>query len=227
MEDFPNIPELPALVNAVIDGKVSAIDAGRGFSPAVETLLAISEKLGQLDRGKAIYFEPGQACLLHELLENATALAISGVSPTRAVDRIAICLMELAFRLDDPATWALRLRAIRDSPIGAGCGKPGDAPMTPERLAELSRKLNADEDVMAAYAISGTFEDARRLFDQVVEAISSSGACPDTIEWDGTTLRQSDVLTLWEEIHDRLGYIEAYLRQCARAHFMRVRDAGS
>lgn len=225
MNDFSNVPNLLALVNAAIDGKVSAADAGRGLPPVIETLFAISEKLGQLSRGKAIHFEPRQAGLLYEILDSATSIVLSGVTPTTAADQVAVRLMELAFKLDDPQTWAFRLSAIRDRPLGAGCGKPDDGPTTSERMAELSHKINADKALMSAYATCGVFDHARKLLDEVVDAISSDDAYPDEIEWSDTTLKQGDVFSLFEEIHDGLGYIETYLSECAKAHFSRVRDA--
>ena len=227
MPDYQNHTNHVVLVDAVIDGRVSAKDAGLGTPSVVQMVFEVAEKLGQLSRGKVIYFEPRQAALLHEILESASTTVLSRATPMNAADKIAIRLMKLAFDLDDPETWAFRLSAIRDRPLGAGCGKPGEAAMTPERLAEPSRKINADKALMSAYATCGVFNQARELLDKVVEAISSDDAYPGEIEWSDTTLKHGDVLSLFEEIHDKLGYIEAYLSESAREHFCRLRDAKS
>ncbi|MGE3708162.1 MAG: hypothetical protein AB7G35_00690 [Hyphomicrobiaceae bacterium] len=113
MIDLHDQPDL-ALINAVVDGNVSAADAGRGMSLASRAVLALAEKLGDLSRGDAVRFEPKEAGQLHAIIDDAAGVILAGKMPTTAFDRIARRFMGLAFEIDDPANWAFQLSAIRD-----------------------------------------------------------------------------------------------------------------
>lgn len=103
-----------ALVDAVIDGRLSAKDAGAGMPPVVQMVFEIAGKLGRLSRGHSVQLQPNEAGLLFEIIDSAADLVFSGRTPTEPHDRIARRLSDLAFDMDEPMSWAFNLNAIRD-----------------------------------------------------------------------------------------------------------------
>ncbi len=114
MPDFHDHPNLVALVDAVIKGRVSAVDAGFGTQPVIQEVFAIAENLGNLSRGRPVKFTPAQARLLDELIDFAVDIVFSGKRPSDSHEIVATRLMDLAFDLDEPMSWAVNLSAAGD-----------------------------------------------------------------------------------------------------------------
>lgn len=100
------------ITDAVIDGRLSASDAGSGTPSSVRTMFEVAERLGRLSRGNSVEFTPRQAGLLYEIIENGVDLTFSGKAPTRTHELIALRLMDTAFEVDDPMGWAFTLMFV-------------------------------------------------------------------------------------------------------------------
>lgn len=106
--DSQDHPELVTILDAVIDGRLSAKDAGCGTPLALQVAFEIAENLGRLSRGRPAEFTPQQAGLLHGLIDSAVDLVFSGKAPANTMEEIALRLMDLAFDLDDPVSCRTR-----------------------------------------------------------------------------------------------------------------------
>lgn len=104
--------DLVTIVDAVIDGRLAATDAGSGTPPVVQAMFGIAENLGRLDRGLAAEFTPEQAGLLHEIIDAAVDVMFSGKEPAGTAEKIAFRLMDLAFEVADPMTWVVNLTVV-------------------------------------------------------------------------------------------------------------------
>jgi hypothetical protein len=104
--------DLIIIVNAVVDGRITAKDAGSGTPPVVQVMFEIAENLGRLNRGLSAEFTPPQAGLLYEIIDAAVDLMFSGREPASTTEEIALRLMDLAFELDDPMSWIINLNAV-------------------------------------------------------------------------------------------------------------------
>lgn len=104
--------DLIIIVNAVIDGRITAKDAGSGTPPVVQVMFEIAENLGRLNRGLSVEFTPPQAGLLYEIIDAAVDLMFSGREPASTVEEIALRLMDLAFEVADPMSWIVNLNAV-------------------------------------------------------------------------------------------------------------------
>ncbi len=114
MLDPRNATDLPLLVDAVIDGGITASDAAHGTPPQIQTLFEIAEHLGNLGRGHPVDFTSAQAEMLHDLIETGIGIVFGGRRPTTPGEKIATRMMDLAFEIDDPLAWAFNLCAARD-----------------------------------------------------------------------------------------------------------------
>lgn len=103
-----------AIVDAVVDGRLAAKDAGSGTPPVVQAVFEIAENLGRLNRGLSAEFTPPQAGLLHEIIDAAVDVMFSGREPEGTAEEIALRLMDLAFELADPMSWVVNLRAVSE-----------------------------------------------------------------------------------------------------------------
>lgn len=106
--------DLVTVVDAVVDGRLAARDAGSGTPPVVQAMFEIAENLGRLNRGLVAEFTPEQADLLHEFIDAGVDLIFSGKEPANATEEIALRLMDLAFEVADPMSWVVNLRAVSE-----------------------------------------------------------------------------------------------------------------
>ena len=114
MRDILNDKRLLPLIEAVIDGGVTATEAGRGLPLDAQDVLEIAESLGQLKRDRPAGFTPIQAGILYDLIESTVDAFLSGKRARTPKEQVAKRLTDLAFEVGDPMAWAVILGSIRD-----------------------------------------------------------------------------------------------------------------
>lgn len=106
--------DLVTVVDAVVDGRLAARDAGSGTPPVAQAMFEIAENLGRLNRGLTAEFTPQQAGLLHEFIDNAVDVVFCGTEPANAAEEIALRFMDLAFEVADPMSWVVNLLTVSE-----------------------------------------------------------------------------------------------------------------
>lgn len=108
-------PSIEALMDAVMNGVVGLDEAMMGLPENLARLIRIGHKIRELGHGNPVEFSSAEAACLHEAIDAATEMVLSQRKARISYEKLALKLMDALFTIGDPAGWAFRLRAIRDS----------------------------------------------------------------------------------------------------------------
>lgn len=108
-------PSIDVLMDAVMSGLVGLDEAVMGLPENLAGLIRIGHKIRELEHGNPVEFSSAEAACLHEAIDAATGMVLSQRKARISYEKLALQLMEALFVIGDPADWAFRLRAMRDS----------------------------------------------------------------------------------------------------------------
>lgn len=103
-----------SVLDAIIEGRLTALDTTDGATGEALPVFRLAEQLGRLNRGLPAEFTPEEAELLYEVINYAVHFLTLDEEPTNVVEVVALLFMDLAFSVGEPFIWAINLKAVSD-----------------------------------------------------------------------------------------------------------------